>query len=160
MERKVAANGMMSGSVAEIPLKYVLSNVSDLDHLTINYGIFAMPYNAPLPETLIGSVVRIDANDVHPGFARLRHDTSGICIDRVSVFTRTLSHSGPAATSQLVTPEELTEISSTLEDESQLTLDNYSQWMYSLPSIVPCGQKRRMNGSQGSGSTSDQQRSS
>lgn len=80
-----------------------------------------MPYNAPLPETVIGSVVRIDANDVHPGFARLRHDTSGICIDRESVFTRTLSHSGPAATSQFVTPEELTEISSTLEDESQLT---------------------------------------
>src|SRR6218665_3186682 len=67
---------LLCGSAFEMPIQYVLTNISDMDIMYFPLDIWALPADyTHTPEGYPGRMLTIRGDISHPGFARL-HDTS------------------------------------------------------------------------------------
>src|SRR6218665_2895464 len=65
---------LLCGSTFEMPIQYVLSNISDMDIMHFPLDICALPADyRQTPNGFQGKILRIRYDNSHPGFARL-HD--------------------------------------------------------------------------------------
>src|SRR6218665_156888 len=67
---------LVTGSVAELPCKYISENLSDLDLMHIKMYLLSVSSSNEIPIDFRGTVYIIETVGVHPGFARLRFAAS------------------------------------------------------------------------------------
>jgi len=67
---------LVTGSVAELPCKYISENFSDLDLMHIRMYLLSVSSSNEIPIDFRGTVYIIETVGVHPGFARLRFAAS------------------------------------------------------------------------------------
>lgn len=63
---------LVTGSVAELPFQYIITNVSDIDFMLILKNHVAVSSTEEIPVHFRANAYIIETIDVHPGFARLR----------------------------------------------------------------------------------------
>ena len=62
---------LLCGSSFELPVKYAISNATDLDTMYISTDICALPVNVSAPRTFQGETLVVNTEGTHQGFARL-----------------------------------------------------------------------------------------
>src|SRR6218665_1852287 len=76
LQRRVPMGYMLAGSVAELPVHYVMTNLTDFDHMSFDLNLCAVSPTDPFPHKFLGGVLLIETNSVFPGFARLKYCSS------------------------------------------------------------------------------------
>ena len=64
---------ILTGSVAELPVQYVITNLTDFDHMSFSLALCAVSPTDPFPDKFQGEVLLIETNKSYPGFARLKY---------------------------------------------------------------------------------------
>jgi len=76
LQRRVPMGYMLAGSVAELPVHYVMTNLTDFDHMSFDLNLCAVSPSNPFPHKFLGGVLLIETNSAFPGFARLKYCSS------------------------------------------------------------------------------------
>src|SRR6218665_2445622 len=72
LQRKVPMGYMLAGSVAELPVQYVMTNLTDFDNMNFSLAVCALSPTDPFPHKFHGDVLLIETSIAFPGFARLK----------------------------------------------------------------------------------------
>lgn len=113
-----------SGSVTELPLQYVMTNLTDYDEMFVPGDYIAVTSQDPLPsKNFRGTVWTIDVRDVPPGYAKLRLTkpcTTGFhndvnryghtYLENERVFSNQFTITGPAITSPIISLKQVLKI--------------------------------------------------
>jgi len=129
---------MLAGSVAELPIQYVMMNLTDFDHMNFFLTLCAVSPTDPFPHKFLGDVLLIETNSRFPGFARLKvYNSWHTYLERSQLFQS--RSSGPAHTGTFMS---LIELSSLLTEEErrqfQRQLQKYEITNVDLVSCVIC----------------------
>lgn len=107
LRRKIASGFMLAGSVAELPLQYVLMNITDIDQMIFPLNSCALSPNDPRPKNFFGNCFIIETSEAYPGFARLRLvETRNIYLTGKDLLLKE-NATGPAVTDTYITGVDL-----------------------------------------------------
>src|SRR6218665_1153481 len=138
LQRRVPMGYMLAGSVAELPIQYVMMNLTDFDHMNFFLTLCAVSSTDPFPHKFLGDVLLIETNSDLPGFARLKYYyKSHAYLKRSQLFQS--KSPGPALTGTFMSLIELNNLLT--EDERrrfQRQLQEYEITNVDLVSCVVC----------------------
>ena len=67
---------MLAGSTAELPMQYMMKNLTDFDLMSFPLTVCAISPTNPFPDKFQGDVLLVEINNAYPGFARLKYCNS------------------------------------------------------------------------------------
>src|SRR6218665_2238329 len=140
LQRRVPIGYMLAGSVAELPVQYVVTNLTDFDHMNFYLNLCAVSPTDPFPHKFLGYVLIIETKSAFPGFARLRYYNSWPgYLKRSQLFQSSRPTPGPALTGTFMS---LIELNSLLSEEERrrfkIQLQEYEITNVDLVSCVVC----------------------
>src|SRR6218665_1837326 len=138
LQRRVPMGYMLTGSVVELPLQYVITNLTDFDHMYFPLTLCAVSPTDPFPHKFHGDVLLVETDNAYPGFARLKYCHSSHAYLKRSQILKS-SSPGPAFKGTFMS---LIELNSHLSEEErqrfQKQLQDYEVTTVDLVVCVVC----------------------
>src|SRR6218665_1489981 len=100
LQMRVPMGFMLAGSVAELPIQYVMMNLTDFDHMNFPLTLCAVSSANPFPHKFLGDVLLVEIDTAFAGFARLKYSNNSSVYFKRSQLLKSKSlgsaHKGPA----------------------------------------------------------------
>src|SRR6218665_2449682 len=135
LQRRVPIGYMLAGSVAELPVQYVLTNLTDIDHMSFFLTLCAVSPTDPFPHKFLGDVLLIETNSRFPGFPRLKYYCNSHAYLKRSQLFQSKSP-GPALTGTFMSLIELNNLLT--EDERRRFQRQLQEYEITNVDLVSC----------------------